>query len=60
MKRKKYEVPTMQVVEVKQQVQLLAGSVGAGRDNYGNAIIEDWSEDAPANILGIDNNILFE
>ena len=26
MKRKKYEVPTMDVVEVKQQVQLLAGS----------------------------------
>ena len=26
MKRKKYEVPTMQVVEVKQQAQLLAGS----------------------------------
>ena len=26
MKRKKYEVPTMQVVEVKQQSQLLAGS----------------------------------
>ena len=28
MKRKKYEVPTMQVVEVKQQAQLLAGSSG--------------------------------
>ena len=26
MKRKKYEVPTMDVVEVKQQPQLLAGS----------------------------------
>ena len=26
MKRKKYESPTMQVVEVKQQAQLLAGS----------------------------------
>ena len=26
MKRKKYEVPTMDVVEVKQQMQLLAGS----------------------------------
>ena len=26
MKRKKYEVPTMDVVEVKQQAQLLAGS----------------------------------
>ena len=59
MKRKKYDVPTMDVVEVKQQVQLLAGSVGAGRDNYGDAISEDWSEDASANILG-NNNILFE
>ena len=28
MKRKKYEVPTMDVVEVKQQAQLLAGSNG--------------------------------
>ena len=26
MKRKKYEVPTMDVVEVKQQATLLAGS----------------------------------
>ena len=26
MKRKEYEVPTMDVVEVKQQMQLLAGS----------------------------------
>lgn len=26
MKRKEYEVPTIQVVEVKQQPQLLAGS----------------------------------
>ena len=28
MKRKKYESPTMDVVEVKQQAQLLAGSNG--------------------------------
>ena len=60
MKRKEYESPTMDVVEVKQQAQLLAGSLGAGRDDYGDAIIQDWSEDASANILGIDNNILFE
>ena len=38
MKRKKYEVPTMDVVEVKQQAQLLAGSNGqAGVQNY------DWT-----------------
>jgi hypothetical protein len=35
MKRKKYEVPTMDVVEVKQQAHLLAGSNGqAGVQNY--------------------------
>ena len=28
MKRKEYETPTMQVVEVRQQAQLLAGSKG--------------------------------
>ena len=35
MKRKEYERPTMQVVELKQQPQLLAGSNGqAGVQNY--------------------------
>lgn len=35
MKRKKYERPTMDVVEVKQQAQLLAGSNGqAGVQDY--------------------------
>ena len=29
MRRKEYETPTMQVVEVKEQAQLLAGSVNA-------------------------------
>ena len=33
MKRKEYESPTMQVVEVKQQVQLLAGSAASGGMN---------------------------
>ena len=42
MKRKKYEVPTMQVVEVKQQMQLLAGSNSqAGVQNY------DWNNEDP-------------
>ena len=38
MKKKDYEKPTMQVVEVKQQAQLLAGSypapTGAEFDDY--------------------------
>ena len=42
MKRKEYEVPTMDVVEVKQQPQLLAGSVEANRSGYGTATEEDW------------------
>ena len=34
----------MQVVEVKQQLTLLAGSVGASRgDDYGDAIEETWN-----------------
>ena len=44
MKRKKYEVPTMDVVEVKQQAQLLAGSVGASRGDYGVANEDTWEE----------------
>jgi len=31
MKRKKYERPTMDVVEVKQQCQILAGSAKSGQ-----------------------------
>ena len=42
MKRKKYEVPAMDVVEVKQQPQLLAGSDGqAGVQNY------NWNNEDP-------------
>ena len=38
MKKKEYERPTMQVFELKQQSQLLAGSNGqAGVQNY------DWN-----------------
>ena len=37
MKKKEYERPTMQVVKLKQQPQLLAGSDGqAGVQNYEN------------------------
>ena len=43
MKRKEYEKPTMEVVEVKQQPQLLAGSgplntEGAAFDDYEDGI----------------------
>jgi len=35
MKKKEYERPTMQVVQLKQQTQLLAGSSGNGTlDDY--------------------------
>ena len=45
MKRKKYDVPTMDVVEVKQQVQLLAGSgVESTRLEYGTAVEETWED----------------
>ena len=58
MKRKEYEVPTIQVVEVKQQPQLLAGSVGASRgDDYGVAIEDTWG-DSSAPLLNDD--VLFE
>jgi hypothetical protein len=41
MKRKVYESPTMQVVEVKQQVQLLAGSNQSSMQNY------QWNNENP-------------
>ena len=41
MKRKEYEKPTMQVVEVRQQQQLLAGSNQSSMQNY------DWNEEDP-------------
>jgi hypothetical protein len=44
MKRKEYESPTMDVVELKQQPQLLADSMTGNRDNpYGDPI-DPWSE----------------
>ena len=53
MKKKKYERPTMQVVQLKQQSQLLAGSVGASRGDYGGAIEETWG-DSSAPLLNDD------
>ncbi|SFW42739.1 hypothetical protein SAMN02910409_2258 [Prevotellaceae bacterium HUN156] len=43
MNRKKYDVPTMDVVELKQQQQLLAGSLTSERDDYGDPIDDTWS-----------------
>jgi hypothetical protein len=37
MKRKDYQKPTMTVVELRHRTQLLAGSVQAMRNSYGNA-----------------------
>ena len=42
MKRKEYERPTMQVVELQYQCQILAGSVEAIRSGYGTAEEEIW------------------
>ena len=47
MKRKKYERPTMDVVEVKQQAQLLAGSAvnqSASIDDYENSYFS-WDDE---------------
>jgi len=43
MKKKDYQKPTMQVVKLKQQQQLLAGSgVHSMRSGYGEAQEEEW------------------
>ena len=57
MKRKDYQKPTTRVVELKQQSQLLAGSVGASRGDYGVAIEDTWG-DSSAPLLNDD--VLFE
>ena len=44
MKRKDYEKPTMQVVQLQQQTHLLAGSgVQSMRSGYGTAQEDDWN-----------------
>ena len=46
MKKKMYEKPTMQVVQLKHKCQILAGSgVGAMRSNYGTADEYTWDEE---------------
>ena len=43
MKRKDYEKPTMQVVKLQQQPQLLAGSgTDATREDYGEPTNWNW------------------
>lgn len=44
MKRKDYQKPTAEVVQLKQRSQILIGSnqVGTTRDGYGDAINQDW------------------
>ena len=42
MKKKMYEKPSLEVVVMNQQTALLAGSVQATQQNYGNGGEEDW------------------
>lgn len=42
MKKKEYEKPSVEVVELKQQPTLLAGSVQSTRSDYGEAQEYDW------------------
>ena len=42
MKKKEYESPTMEVVELEQTCQILAGSVEATRSGYGDAEEYNW------------------
>ena len=41
--KRKYERPAMKVVELRQRVQLLVGSVGASRTGYEIADSEEWN-----------------
>ena len=59
MKKKEYERPTMQVVQLKQQSQLLAGSVGAGRGDYGVAIEETWGASSASSAPLLNDDVLF-
>ena len=45
MKRKDYEKPTMNVVQLQHQTHLLAGSgVQSMRSGYGDAQVEEWDD----------------
>ena len=43
MRKKQYEKPLMKVFELKQQQQLLAGSLTSERNDYGDPIDDTWS-----------------
>jgi hypothetical protein len=43
MRKKQYQRPTAQVVELKQQQHLLAGSLTSERNDYGDPIEDTWS-----------------
>lgn len=43
MRKIEYETPSMQVVELKQESQLLAGSSGSSLQNFGEPINEEWT-----------------
>ena len=43
MRKKQYQRPTAQVVELKQQQHLLAGSLTSERNDYGDPIDDTWS-----------------
>ena len=42
--KKMYEKPSMRVFPLRQKPQLLAGSVGASRGDYGVANEDTWEE----------------
>ena len=44
MKRKDYEKPTMKVVLLQQRTHLLAQSIEATRNGYGEAQTDTWDE----------------
>lgn len=48
MKRKDYEKPTMQVVEVQPTQMLAVSGVGASRSSYGTANEQTWGDDGSA------------
>jgi len=42
MNKKDYQKPTMKIVAIHQQIQLMAGSVESKRSDYGEAEILEW------------------
>ena len=44
MKKKEYEVPTMQVVQLKQTGMLMTSGNEVLRTDYGEPIVDTWEE----------------